>query len=84
MSVTDEQPSNAALLVHLDYIRKAADLTNEHLQRLNGRVGETEQKIAVLEAQTSDARTAGAKYGGIVGGIITGGMAVWQFLNGAR
>ena len=79
----DEQPSNATLSVHLDYIRRAVDETNTHLRTLNGRVGEAEQSIAVLQSQATDARTSGAKWGGIVGGIITGaGMALAQLFQG--
>lgn len=76
-----DEPTNAALLIHLDYIRKAADQTNEHLRRLNGRVGEAEQAIAVIQSQASDAKTAGAKYGGIVGGVIAGAAMVWQLFQ---
>lgn len=78
------EPSNAELLVHLDYIRKAADQTNEHLSRLNGRMGEAEQAIAVIESQTADAKQAGAKWGGLVGGVIAGAVMVWQLFQGGK
>jgi hypothetical protein len=75
-------PTNAELLVHLRYIREAQDQTNSHLSRLNGRVGTVEQKIAVIESQASDAKQAGAKWGGIVGGLIAGALMVWQLFQG--
>lgn len=81
-----EEPTNAALMVHLDYIRRAADETNSHLRTLNGRIGAAEQKIAVIESQASDAKASGkasgAKWGGMVGGAIAGASLVWQFFKG--
>lgn len=79
-----EPTTNEALLVHLEYIREAADRTNSHLATLNGRVGAAEQKIAVIESQASDAKTAGAKWGGTVGGVIAGAAMVWQFFQGGK
>lgn len=78
------EPTNAELLVHLEYIKKAADQTNSHLKTLNGRMGEAEQKIAVIESQAADAKTSGAKWGGLVGGLIAGGAAVWQLVSGGK
>lgn len=76
--------SNEVLLVHLEYIRKAADQTNTHLATLNGRMGEAEQDIAVLKSQANDAKASGAKWGGMVGGAIAGAIAVWQFFQGGK
>jgi hypothetical protein len=78
------EPTHEALLVHLEYIRKAADQTNAHLATLNGRMGDAEQAIAVIQSQESDARTAGAKYGSIFGGLIAGAAMVWQFFQGGK
>lgn len=79
-----DEPTNAALLVHLDYIRKAADMTNAHLMTLNGRIGEAEQKIAVIESQANDAKASGAKWGGMVGGVIAGAAMVYQLFQGSK
>lgn len=78
------EPTNAELLVHIAYIREAADKTNAHLVQLNGRVGDAEQKIAVIESQSNDAKASGAKWGGTVGGLIAGASMVWQFFQGGK
>jgi hypothetical protein len=78
-----EEPSNAALLIHLQYIRQSQDQTNAHLAMLNGRMGEAEQELAVLKDRSGDAKAAGAKWGGLVGGVIAGAVFVWQLFKGA-
>lgn len=78
------EPSNAELLIHLDYIRKAADQTNAHLLNLNGRVGEAEDRVLVLETRADESKATAAKYGGMVGGVITAAGVIWQFFQGGK
>ena len=66
------------IVVHLEYIRKAADETNAHLRQLNGRVTATEQEIAVLKDRAAEGRAAGRTWGLTAGGIgsaIAAGLA---------
>lgn len=83
------EPTNAELLVHIEYIRKAADSTNAHLAKLNGRVADVEDdigavktQVAVIESQSADAKSVAVKWGGLVGGVIAGAGVVWQFFQG--
>jgi hypothetical protein len=78
----EEQPSNAALLVHLDYIRQDIAQVITRLDKQNGAIGHHESRLAVIESQASDAKTSGAKWGGTVGGLIAGAAMVWQFFQG--
>lgn len=73
-----EHESIAAALVHLEYLRKAADETNEHLTRVNGRLGAVETRAAILEDRANAAKNSGRNWGagaGAVGGAIGGFFA---------
>jgi hypothetical protein len=80
-------PSNAELLVHLQYLRQACDQTNNHLAHLNGRTRTAEQKIAVLEDRSDEAKAEGRKHGAIWGGAgaaLGGIIWIWHALSGGN
>lgn len=75
--------STDQILVHLEYIREKQDATVTHLERLNARTGKVENRVTALEARGDEARTAGARWGGFVGGAIAAATAaVWHLVSG--
>ena len=58
--------SHETILTHIEYIRASQERTEQHLRLLNGRTGQNETRIAVLEERNP------GKQGGIWGAI--GGM----------
>lgn len=72
-----------AILVHLEYIRKASDETNDHLRVLNGRMGAVETRTAILEDRARKTRHSGRNWGLAAGGIGTAiGTAIYTFFKG--
>lgn len=74
-----DQETTEVLIVHLEYLRKAADETNTHLKTLNGRMGAVETRTTVLETRADDVKAAGRNWGagagaagGFIGGLIAG------------
>lgn len=67
------------ILVHLQYIRAAVDGVNGRLDALNGRTRTVENKVAVLEDRSDEAKAEGKKSGAVWGATAGGFLAavVW-------
>ena len=73
------------ILIHLEYIRKAADETNDHLRALNGRVSAVEIRATVLETRADEGKSSGRNWGLSAGGIGTAiGAALAHFFGGSK
>lgn len=59
----------------LALLRQEATHTKEHLQRLNGRVGKSEDRLSVIETATIEAR--GAWKAAVAIASLVGGAASW-------
>lgn len=53
-------------------LQKGIDGIHARLDKLNGRVGENEQEIAVLKDRSDRAERQGGLYGAMAGGLISG------------
>lgn len=53
-------------------LQRGLDGINERLDRMNGRVSESEQELAVLKDRSDRAEKQGGLFGAIGGGIVTG------------
>ena len=53
-------------------LQKGIDGIHDRLDRMNGRVSESEQEIAVLKDRSDRAEKQGGLFGAIGGGIVTG------------
>lgn len=87
--MADLETQIATALVHLEYLRDGQDRANEHLQKLNGRVGTVEDDVIRIKADAkADAkisgRNHGASWGAIGGGAMAGAMWVWHTLAGGK
>jgi hypothetical protein len=75
----------ASLLIHLRYIKDGIDALNVKVDRQNGRIGVTEQDIAVLKDRSTEARTTGAVWGGGIGaGAGAAVAALWHLFGGGK
>lgn len=74
-AVMDER--HGAIVVQLDRIEttigKVADKTDGHSLLLN-----------TLFTRADEAKKSGAKWGGLIGGLIAGAAAVWQVVMGPK
>lgn len=63
-------------------LQKGIDGIHARLDRMNGRVGDAEQELAVLKDRSDRAEKQGGMFGAIAGGIVTGVMFAIKSLLG--
>lgn len=63
-------------------LQRGLDGINERLDRMNGRVSESEQEVAVLKDRSDRAEKQGGLFGAIGGGAVTGIIFVVKALMG--
>jgi hypothetical protein len=63
-------------------LQKGLDGIHARLDRMNGRVSESEQEIAVLKDRSDRAEKQGGMFGAIGGGLVTGVILTVKALMG--
>lgn len=65
-------------------LSKGIDGIHARLDRINGRVSETEQELAVLKDRSDRAERQGGIFGAIGGGLVTGIVLTIKALMGSK